>query len=117
MLSNLGSKFSLWKSLVLAVTLGVVLSSSASAERIRKSDCKINGFAMYGKIQVVDKFPDVKVKVVNTMPDLKVKIVPRFANKCGEWQMVDKFPDVRVQFVERFPDVTIQYVQKFPGVN
>lgn len=116
MLLNLGAK-RWWKVLACALTLGLVLSSTASAERIRKSDCKIKGFAMYGKIQFVDKMPDVKVKLVQGLPDLKVKLVSRFPEKCGEWQIVDKFPDVRVQLVDRFPDVTIQYVDQFPGVN
>ena len=71
--------------------------------------------ALYGKIQVVDSFPDVKVKVVNSFPDIKVQWVQSFPTKPGQWQAVDAFPDYTVQFVQSFPDYTIQIVESFPG--
>lgn len=79
------------------------------------SDCTFKEFKLYGKIQVVDAFPDVKVQIVNAFPDLKVKVVDAFPDDCGEWQFVSSFPDVKVQFVDAFPDIKIQYVDAFPG--
>lgn len=47
---------------------------------------------MYGKIQVVQAFPDFKVKVVTSFPDLKVQKVTSFPDAPGKWQLVDSFP-------------------------
>jgi hypothetical protein len=80
------------------------------------SDCKLNGHQLYGKVQVVEHFPDLKVKVVQHFPDLKVKAVEHFPDKCGRWQFVENFPDFKIQYVEHFPDLEIQMVDHFPGV-
>jgi len=79
--------------------------------------CYYNNFKLYGKIQIVDSFPDIKVKVVTSFPDLKVMIVENFPDKCGKWKMVTEFPDLKVQFVNAFPDIKIQYVEAFPGIE
>lgn len=71
---------------------------------------------IFGRIQVVDSFPDYKVKVVTSFPDLKVKKVSSFADGAGLWMFVDSFPDFKIQFVDSFPDFTIQYVDAFPGL-
>ena len=42
--------------------------------------------SIYGKIQVVDSFPDYKVNVVDSFPDLKVKTVSSFPDGPGKWQ-------------------------------
>ena len=81
------------------------------------SDCTFKGFKLYGKIQVVESFPDIKVQIVDAFPDIKVKVVDAFPDDCGEWQFVTSFPDVKIQFVTSFPDVKIQYVDAFPGIN
>lgn len=78
-------------------------------------DCTFKGKKLYGKVKVVDSFPDLKVQVVSAFPDLKVKVVTAFPDSCGKWQMVDSFPDLKVQIVTAFPDVKIQYVDAFPG--
>lgn len=78
-------------------------------------DCTHNGIRLYGKVQVVDSFPDIKVQVVTSFPDLKVEKVTSFPDSCGKWQFVDSFPDFKVQFVDSFPDVKIEYVSSFPG--
>jgi hypothetical protein len=105
--------------LLVAATFAVAgalgYSLSADAGSVNKS-CTFKGKKMYGKIQVVTAFPDIKVQVVNAFPDLKVQKVNAFPDSCGKWQMVDAFPDVKVQFVDAFPDVKIQYVNAFPGV-
>jgi len=77
--------------------------------------CSYKGFKLYGKIQVVDSWPDIKVQIVESFPDLKVKVVENFPDDCGEWQFVDSWPDLKVQFVEHFPDIKIKFVESFPG--
>lgn len=81
------------------------------------NDCYLNGHRLYGRVQIVDSFPDLKVQVVNSFPDLKVKTVDNNPTKCGEWKIVDSFPDLKVQMVTSFPDIKIQFVQSFPGLT
>ncbi|MFN8392835.1 MAG: hypothetical protein U0136_21255 [Bdellovibrionota bacterium] len=80
------------------------------------ADCTFHGKPLFGKIQFVTSFPDVKVQVVNAFPDLKVERVSSFPDTCGKWQEVQSFPDLKVQIVDSFPDVKIQYVNAFPGL-
>ncbi|MFT4975923.1 MAG: hypothetical protein ACI8S6_001816 [Myxococcota bacterium] len=79
------------------------------------SGCSVGGHRLFGKVQIVSSFPDLKVQVVSSFPDLKVKMVTSFPDDCGEWQIVESFPDFKIQFVESFPDLKIQYVESFPG--
>jgi hypothetical protein len=72
---------------------------------------------LFGKIQAVESFPDVKVEVVSSFPDIKVQLMSSFADSPGEWTMVDSFPDYKVQFVDSFPDYKIKYVDSFPGCD
>jgi hypothetical protein len=81
------------------------------------SGCTFRGKKLYGKIQIVDFFPDIRVQVVDFFPDLKVQRVDYFPTSCGKWQFVDYFPDLKIQFVDYFPDLKIQYVDFFPGVQ
>lgn len=82
---------------------------------IDTAGCTYNGIKLYGKVKIVDAFPDIKVKVVESFPDLKVKVVDNWPNNCGEWQFVESFPDIKIQFVESFPDIKIKFVESFPG--
>ena len=84
--------------------------------QIKKDDCSFNGYKLYGKIQFVDSFPDIKVEVVDSFADLEVKIVKSFPDHCGEWQIVDSFPDIKVQIVKSFGDIKIKFVGSFPGI-
>ena len=104
------------KKAIVAVVLAGALGAWAGGS-INKGACTFNGHKLYGKIQVVTAFPDVKVQVVTAFPDVKVQKVTAFPDKCGKWQIVDAFPDTKVQFVDAFPDVKIQYVDAFPGAN
>jgi len=79
------------------------------------SDCTFKGKKLYGKVQVVTSFPDLKVQIVDSFPDLKVKKVTSFPDSCGLWQEVTSFPDLKIQFVTSFPDIKIKYVDSFPG--
>jgi hypothetical protein len=97
--------------IVLFCSFALKTSSSGPID----DNCMCKGKKMYGKVQFVTSFPDIKVQVVNSFPDLKVQMVESFPDKCGKWQAVTSFPDVKVQIVESFPDVKIQYVNSFPG--
>ena len=94
-----------------------LLSSQVFAADIDKAACTFKGKKLYGKIQIVTSFPDIKVQEVTSFPDVKVEKVTSFPDKCGKWQIVTSFPDTKVQFVTSFPDVKVQYVTSFPGLR
>lgn len=102
--------------MTIASVVGVSLAAEAGGS-FSKSSCTFNGKKLYGNIQEVTSFPDVKVQVVSSFPDVKVQKVSSFPDSCGKWKMVTSFPDTKVQFVTSFPDVKIQYVTSFPGAN
>jgi len=79
-------------------------------------DCTLKGKKLYGKVKIVDAFPDLKVQIVDAFPDLKVQVVDAFPDKCGKWKMADAFPDLKIQMVTAFPDLKIKYVTAFPGL-
>lgn len=87
-----------------------------SENQIDEDNCSFNEYKLYGKIQFVDSFPDIRVQIVDSFADLEVKIVESFPNKCGEWQIVDSFPDLKVQIVDSFGDIKIKFVESFPGI-
>lgn len=89
--------------------------SSALADEVA-SDCTLKGFKLYGKIKIVENFPDLKVQVVEHFPELKVQTVSNFPDKCGQWKMVENFPDLKIQLVQNFPDLKIKFVEHFPGL-
>ena len=91
--------------------------SLANFNPLSRFGCSYNGKKLYGKVQIVENFPDVKVKVVAANANLLVKQVEIFPSRCGEWQVVDAFPDLRVKFVENSPDFTVQFVQDYPGIG
>ena len=80
-------------------------------------DCSWNGIKLYGKVQFVSSFPDIKIQYVSSFPDIKVQFVDSFADQCGLWQEVDSFPDFKVQIVDSFPDLKVQKVSSFAGMN
>lgn len=102
---------------VIGLTAAVLLTSGEgiAGGSFSKADCSFGGKKLYGKVQFVTSFPDIKVQVVSSFPDLKVQQVTSFPDKCGKWQKVSSFPDFKVQLVDSFPDVKIQYVSSFPG--
>ena len=95
----------------------LLLAPSLFAADIDQKACTFKGKKLYGKIQIVTAFPDIKVQEVTAFPDLKVEKVRSFPDKCGQWQMVTSFPDTKVQIVTAFPDVKVQYVTSFPGLR
>ncbi len=99
-----------------AIGGGLGSSSSGVGSSSKLGGCMFKGKKLYGKVQIVDYFPDIKVQIVDYFPDLKVQKVDYFPNSCGKWQFVDYFPDIKIQFVDYFPDVKIQFVDYFPGL-
>ena len=91
-------------------------SGIGSNSSSKVSGCYFKGIKLFGKVQVVDYFADIKVQIVDYFPDLKVQKVDYFPTSCGKWQFVDYFPDFKVQFVDYFADIKIQFVDYFPGL-
>ena len=104
------------KIMFMLLTFAVLIFHPIQAGNVG-SDCTFKGKKLYGKVQIVESFPDFKVKVVSSFPDLKVEKVTSFADSCGKWEIVTSFPDFKIQLVDSFPDFTIEYVSSFPGVN
>jgi hypothetical protein len=92
-------------------------ANEAGTGNLDASTCSFRDKRLFGKVKIVESFPDVRVKVVSSFPDLKVKKVESFADECGEWQFVESFPDFTIQYVESFADVEITMVTSFPGPN
>ena len=96
-------------------------ASSAAKEKptkaVQTDECPEDLCLIYGRIQIVDSFPDCKVKIVDSFEDMRVKVVTSFSDDVALWEFVDSFPDYKIQFVDSFPDFTIRYVDSFPGVD
>ena len=79
--------------------------------------CSLNNVPLYGRVQFVSSFSDIKIQFVSAFPDIKVQFVDSFPRHCGQWERVDSFPDFKVQVVSSFPTLTIKQVESFPGMN
>ncbi|CAA6823747.1 MAG: Unknown protein [uncultured Sulfurovum sp.] len=79
--------------------------------------CTKNGITLYGKVQFVDSFPDLKIEYVDSFSDIDVEFVSSFPSSCGKWQKVDSFPDFKVQVVTSFPDLKVRKVSSFAGMK
>ena len=104
------------KSLLLLVFLWLLCAAAPVPAGTRISDdgtCR--GIRLWGRVKVVQAFPDLKVQVVGSFPDLRVQMVESFPNSLGKWQFVEYLPDFTIQFVNSFPDLKIQFVNSFPG--
>ena len=100
----------------LTLLLVIAAAPALTKSKINEDNCTYEQKPLYGKVEIVESFPDLKIKAVESFPDLKVKIVESFPDDCGEWEMVESFPDIKVQFVESFPDLEIKFVDSFPGI-
>ncbi len=89
---------------------------AAAGEGFDPESCTFNGAPLFGDVQLVDSFPDIRVQIVDSFPDLNVEIVESFPDDCGQWRFVDSFPDIKIQYVDSFPDLKIRLVSSFPGV-
>ena len=100
------------------ILLTFTVSSFLIAQNNNKIDFEnysFNGFPLFGKVKIVESFPDIKVQIVDSFPDLKVRLVNSFPDDCGKWQIVESFPDVKIKIVDSFPDIKIKFVESFPG--
>jgi len=100
----------------------VMAQSDDKKPGINKENCTFTNkdgksFNLYGKVKIVENFPDIKVQIVDSFEDLDVKIVESFPDQCGKVKLVESFPDVKVQIVEHFPDIKVKIVDAFPGVK
>jgi hypothetical protein len=97
----------------------VFLASLLSISTVSAKDkpCEINGIKLYGKVQFVDSFPDIKIEYVSSFSDIDVKFVNSFADSCGEWEEVTSFPDFKVQIVTSFADLKVRKVSAFSGMR
>ncbi len=91
------------------------LGPAHADEKFNKDACTLDGIPLYGNVQIVESFPDLKVQIVNSFPDLKVQVVTSFPDDCGQWKFVDSFPDFKIQYVDSFPDIKVEMVTSFPG--
>ncbi len=95
----------------------LIISPAWGNDNLDRETCTYNGKKLYGKILVVDSFPDLTIKETSSFPDLNVQLVNSFPNNCGQWQLVESFPDLKVKYVSSFPDITIKFVTSFPGLR
>ena len=118
---------SIMKNLLLIVlfalmALPMAAQSGDKKPGINKENCTFTNkdgktFNLYGKVKIVESFPDIKVQIVESFEDLDVKIVESFPDQCGKVKLVENFPDVKVQIVNSFPDIKVKIVESFPGVK
>jgi len=101
--------------------LMISMAAFSQSVEINKDNCTItkNGktYKLYGKVQIVEHFGDIKVQFVNSFGDIKVKFVEYFADDCGEWKIVNSFPDLKIEIVTSFPDIKVETVESFPGMR
>ena len=112
---------------LLPLLLMLIIGTGAYAqdkkpEGIDKKNCTYTNkdgktFNLYGKVKIVESFPDIKVQIVESFPDIEVKLVESFPNDCCKFKLVESFPDVKVQIVESFPDIKVKIVESFPGIK
>ena len=86
---------------------------------IDKKACTItkNGktYKLYGKIQFVENWGDIKIQIVENCPDMKIKFVDNWADGCGKFQVVDNWPELKVQIVNNWGDIKVKIVENWPG--
>lgn len=108
--------------LLLFAVFPLMAQSNEKKPGLHKENCTFvtkdgKTFNLYGKVKIVESFPDIKVQIVDSFEDLDVKIVESFPDQCGKVKLVEHFPDVKVQIVSSFPDIKIKLVESFPGVK
>ena len=75
--------------------MALFFTSNLSFAGELSSSCTYKGIPLYGKVKIVESFPDA----------------------CGKWKYVESFPDFKIKFVDSFPDIKIKYVDSFQGVT
>lgn len=108
--------------MLLIMAIPMMAQQSDNKPGIDKQNCTYTNkdgktFNLYGKVKIVESFPDIKVQIVESFPELEVKLVDNFPDQCGKVKLVESFPDVKVQIVNSFPDIKVKIVDNFPGVK
>lgn len=107
--------------LIIAISLLTLPLWANDDVTIDKENCTITKdgktYPLYGKIKIVESFPDLEIKLVESFPDLEVKLVESFPDQCGKIQIVESFPDVKVKIVTAFPDLEVKIVGAFQGIK
>ncbi|MCQ2348252.1 MAG: hypothetical protein MJZ65_03585 [Paludibacteraceae bacterium] len=107
--------------LIIAILLLTLPLRANDQITIDKENCTITKdgktFPLYGKVKIVESFPDLEVKLVESFSDLDVKLVESFPDQCGEIQIVESFPDIKVKLVSSFPDLKVKIVGAFQGIK
>lgn len=96
------------------------LTDTEKAEAIQaliSGNCYYKGIKLWGKVQFVTSYPDIKIQYVESYPDIKVKYVTSYPDKCGLWQITESYPDFKVQIVTSYPDIKVKIVDSYPGVD
>ncbi len=93
--------------LVFALSVAAVVSGSAETPQEWRERRKQLAHKVFGKICVVNAFPDYKVRVDSSGPDIWVNVVYTEPSKPGQWQFVSAFPDYTIQFVDAFEDFSV----------
>lgn len=93
------------------------IEKTEAIESLIEGNCYYKGIALWGKVQFVTSFPDIKIQYVESFADIKVRFVTSFPDECGLWQITESFPDFKVQVVTSFPDIKVKVVESFPGVD
>jgi CRISPR/Cas system CSM-associated protein Csm4 (group 5 of RAMP superfamily) len=93
------------------------ISTSIFAQEIDKQSCTYEGKKLYGRVKIVENFPDITIQIVDNLADIDVKVVEHFPEKCGEWELVENFPDLKVKIVENNANIKIRFVDHFPGLK
>ena len=83
-------------------TTVLVWCAGGAAMAADLADCRYNGIALMGEVEIVDHFADIKVEIVDHFADINVERVDNFADDCGEWEIVDNFGDFTIELVDNF---------------
>ena len=81
------------------MALPIMAQSNDKKVGLNKENCTFTNkdgktFNLYGKVKIVEHFPDIKVQIVDSFEDLDVKVVESFPDQCGKVKLVEHFPDV-----------------------
>ncbi|MBN1339287.1 MAG: hypothetical protein JXA03_08185 [Bacteroidales bacterium] len=104
------------KRLIFILIVLIALAKTGHSQDFDPYTCTFKGKELFGKIQRVTSFADLKVEVVDYNADLEVDTTSSWPSKCGQWKFVQHFPDLKVEFVKYGADLRIKYVNYGAGV-
>lgn len=100
----------------LAITLLTLIGNTSILSSEIKTNCIYKNKKLYGRIQFVDTFPDIRIRIVTSKPNLRVVKKQSNAIQCGEWQIVNFAPSIRIMIDQKHGEIDVQYVDFSPGV-